>query len=181
MARFLFLLLTILAAQGCSSTPRVPLLTIGSQVDFNLLEDQHGNPFKHQEVMNTVLFVNSMQGNALIRNTLGDIDVTCLKNGKVVYLADISGMPSLVSALIAVPRMRDYPYPVWLDRNGLATAALPVKDDAVTVLTLNKSAIVAVDHLPAATALRERLLQECGAAQQQVAGSIDIRSPAEKL
>jgi hypothetical protein len=171
MSRFfrLAVVLALFVASGCSSSPAVLPLAIGSQVDFNLLEDQRGNPFTHQDAMTTVLFVDSMKGNSLIRDTLKDVDVTCMSEGRVVYLADISGMPSLISTLIAVPRMRDYPYPVWLDRNGLATAALPVQEDAVTVLTLKQSAIVAVDHLREPAQLFQRLLKECGPAPQQVA------------
>ncbi len=165
----LALVLALVVVSGCSSTPSVTPLAIGSQVDFSLLADQRGNSFTHQDAMTAVLFVNSMKGNSLIRDTLKDVDVSCMTEGRLVYLADISGMPSLISKLIAIPRMRDYPYPVWLDRNGLATAALPVEEDAVTVLTLKQSAIVAVDHLREQAELHQRLLKECGPARQQVA------------
>lgn len=171
MTRFfpLAFVLALFVASGCSSSPAVPPLSIGSLVDFNLLEDQRGNPFPHQGTMSTVFFVNTMKGNALMRDTLKEINVACLQEGRVVYLADISGMPSLISKLIAIPRMRDYPYPVWLDRNGLATAALPIEDDKVTVLTLKKSAIVAMDQLQDSGELRQHLLDQCGPAHQQVA------------
>lgn len=165
----LALVLALFMASGCSSSPAVPPLSIGSLVDFSLLEDQRGNAFTHQATMSTVFFVNTMKGNALMRDTLKEINVTCLQDGRVVYLADISGMPGLIASLVAIPRMRDYPYPVWLDRNGLATSALPVEDDTVTVLTVKQAAITAVVQLKEGAALRQRLLDECGPALQQVA------------
>ena len=158
-------LLALFCVSGCTSAPVAKPLSIGSQVDFAHLQDQHGNPFTHHDATTTVLYVDTMKGNALVRDTLSRVDNSCMTEGRVVYLADISGMPSIISTLIAVPRMRDYPYPVWLDRNGLATEALPLEEDAVTVLTLEDSAIVAVEYLTLESALEQRLLAECGPAR----------------
>lgn len=161
--------LAVCCSAGCASSAPVPLLTIGEQVDFNLLEDQHGKPFTHQAAMKLVLYVDSMKAKNLVRDTLVAIDTGCLHDGRVVYLADISGMPGLISTLIAVPRMRNYPYPIWLDRSGVATDALPVQDDAVTLLTVEQQAITRIEFLAGATALLPRLQAECGPAAQQVA------------
>ena len=74
--------------------------------------------------------------------------------------------------------MRDYPYPVWLDRNGLATDALPQEEDAVTVLSLKESAVEQVEHVRGKSALYSRLLQDCAPAAQQVAAVPDnIQQP----
>ena len=155
-------------SSGCASNPVTPL-SIGNQVDFSLLEDQHGNGFAYQDNMKLVLYVDSMKSKNLVRDSLQDIDQTCMNDGRVVYLADISGMPSLISRLIAIPRMRDYPYPIWLDRNGLATEALPVRDDMVTVLTVDHQAISGMEFYADTQPLLKVLLAECGPAQQQVA------------
>ena len=161
-------LLALCISTGCASNP-APSLSIGSQVDFNLLEDQFGHSFTYQDQMKLVLYVDTMRAKNLVRDSLNDIDVSCLKDGRVVYLADISGMPGLISRLIAVPRMRDYPYPVWLDRNGLATEALPIRDDAVTVLLVDHQAITGMEFYLDVQQLLKPLLAECGPAHQQVA------------
>ena len=170
MKRFSWLAvgLALLLSSGCASTP-VPPLSIGNQVDFSLLEDQFGNKFVHQDNMQLALYVDSMKAKNLVRDSLNDVDITCMKEGRVVYLADISGMPSLISKLIAIPRMRDYPYPIWLDKDGLATEALPVRDDAVTVLTIDHLAITGMDYFLDVPQLVQRLAKECGPAHQQVA------------
>lgn len=172
MFRFRLLLsclFVLFATSACSQSKPVEYLAIGNQVDFSLLEDQYGHPFKHEDVMNTVLYVNSMRAKKITRDALEGIDLSCLDGGRVVYLADISGMPGLISTLIAVPRMRNYPYPIWLDRSGVATDALPVQDDAVTLLTVEQQAITRIEFLAGATALLPRLQAECGPAAQQVA------------
>lgn len=170
---WLVLLLTIVGSAGCAANAPVQPLSIGQQVDFSLLEDQRGNAFVHQQDMKLVLYVDGMKAKNLVRDALVDVDQSCLNEGRVVYLADISGMPSLISSLIAIPRMRNYAYPIWLDRTGLATEALPVQDDAVTVLTLDAQAIKAVDFVPDTPTLLQRLRTECGPASQQMAHAGD--------
>ena len=171
MFRSLFSLAVVLGSllvSACSSAPVTPL-TIGNEVDFSALEDQFGHTFTYEAVMNTVLYVNNMKAKNLVRDSLAELDVECLRQGKVVYLADISGMPTLISKLIAVPRMREYAYPVWLDYNGLATGALPVKDDMVTVLQVEKGAIRSLEYETDVNGLLARLRPVCGPAKQQVA------------
>jgi hypothetical protein len=119
--------------------------------------------------MNTVLYVNSMRGKKITRDALEAVDLSCLDGGRVVYLADISGMPSLISKLIAVPRMRDYGYPVWLDYNGLATGQLPVREEAVTLISVQAGAIRGLEFITDSHTLAEKLLPECGHAKAQVA------------
>ncbi len=164
----LWLLLALATGPGCASTP-VATLSIGNQVDFALLEDQHGTGFAYQDSMKLVLYVDSMKAKNLARDSLNDVNPQCLNEGRVVYLADVSGMPSLITHLIAIPRMRSYPYPIWLDQNGLATEALPIREDAVTVLAVDHQAIVAMDFYVDGQQLLKRLLLECAPATQQVA------------
>ena len=158
-------LLLSLLLSGCSQTPPAPSVSIGSQVNFSQLRDQFGHPFNHLEAMTTVLYVDTMKAKDLVRAALAQLDLSCMKTGQLVYLADISGMPALISTLIAVPRMRQYPYPIWLDYDGLATAGLPVKDDVVTVLHVKNGTIGAVEFVPDTQGLVSRLKPLCGPAK----------------
>lgn len=131
--------------------------------DLNSLVNQFGEPFKGQDSMELVMLVAGMKVKNMVRETQSDIDASCLQEGRVVYLANISGMPKLVSKLIAVPRLRDLPYPVWLDYAGDTTTGLPFKKGQVTLVSLDhgrqSSSVVFADSQEA---LRERLLAECG-------------------
>ncbi len=172
MFRFRLLLsclIVLFATTACSQSKPAQYLAIGNQVDFSLLEDQYGHPFKHEDVMNTVLYVNNMRGKKITRDALVGIDLSCLDAGRVVYLADISGMPSLISKLIAVPKMRDYDYPIWLDYSGLATEQLPVREDMVTLIQVSAGAIRSLEFISDSQTLQDKLLPECGEAKEQVA------------
>ena len=159
----------LFALSACSSTPPSEPLTIGSQVDFAALEDQHGKAFSYQTVMQTLLFVDSMDAKDKVRDVLGSLRMSCLEEGRVVYLADISGMPLIISKLIAVPRLREYEYPIWLDYNGLATQQLPTHEDQVTYVQVYGGTIRAIEFIEDPKILLSRLLPQCGPAQQQMA------------
>lgn len=65
----------------------------------------------------------------------------------VVYVADISRMPALVSKLFAVPAMRELPFPVWLARDAASVGILPREAGKLTVLALKDGKVAAVHYL----------------------------------
>ncbi|WGY47116.1 hypothetical protein [Vibrio sp. ABG19] len=149
---------------GCA-TSEVPPLAIGDKVNLAGLQDQNENTFTHQNKMQALLFVDGMAGKDLIQNALNTIDTQCMDEGKLVYLADISAMPGLISKFIAVPKMRDYGYPVWLDRDGAASSALPVREDQVTLLSIDDQLISGEEFFASSEALTQRLAKMCGVAK----------------
>jgi hypothetical protein len=58
------------------------------------------------------------------------------------YVADIAGMPAVISRLFAVPAMRDYTYSVLLDRDGSQTADWPRRPEQLTVIGLDDGRVV---------------------------------------
>ncbi len=88
-----------------------------------------------------VLFAHDMTGNDLIEEALSDFDNQKLDAKKAVYIADISGMPSLIAKLFAIPSMRDRAYSIMLDKEGDVTAKFERKEDKVTIFYLDKEAI----------------------------------------
>lgn len=152
---------------GCASEPPVPPLTIGDSVNLKDVTDQNHQPFAHQEDMKVLMFVEGMEAKELVRESLETIDTRCMKDGELVYLANISRMPSIISQLVAVPAMRDYPYPVWLDWGGEASLGLPVREDQVTVLSLDRQSIVRADYYESTSDLSRFLTTLCGPASQE--------------
>lgn len=71
----------------------------------------------------------------------------------VVYVADISRMPALVSRLFAVPAMRELPFAVWLARDAANVAILPREAGKLTVLALQDGKVAALHYLADVSAL----------------------------
>ncbi len=125
------------------------------------LSNQHDKPFAHEDSVEVVLFVKGMKSKNLVRDALADIDQQCLHDGRVVYVANISKMPKMISKTMAIPRMRKLPYPVWLDRTGDATANLPAKKKQVTFLRLASDAQPAAEYFSDSARLASALKDFC--------------------
>ena len=121
------------------------------------LEDQHGEERSVDEATKMVLFSRDMDGGALLKDALADVEPGALASLGAAYVADISGMPALVARMFAVPAMRKRPYPMLLDREGQVTAQLPDVEGQATLIFLEGLVVSRVAHLGSAAELRETL------------------------
>ncbi len=123
------------------------------------LEDQFGRAHRLDAEVAVLVFSRDMDGGALIKDALSDRDAADLQRLRAVYIADISGMPSLIARLFALPRMRNRAYPMLLDRDGAATRGLPDIEKHATLIFLDALRVVRIEHYDTAEAL-DRALAE---------------------
>lgn len=136
MRRLLWLAAACLVAGAAAAEP----LGEGDAFPEIALANQHGELRRVDAEVRVVLFSRDMDGGAVVRTAL-DRDPALLERHAAVYVSDVSRMPALVRGLIAKPRMRRRPYPVLLDEEGDATAALPSREGRPTVLLLEAGRI----------------------------------------
>ena len=120
---------------------RVPAYRVGDAVDAFTLEDQHGDPASVDATTRVVLFSRDMDGGDILKAALEDVSAQTLEARGAVYVSDISGMPSLVATLFALPAMRGRPYDMLLDRDGETTARLPDVVGRATLIHLSEGRI----------------------------------------
>ena len=118
------------------------------------LEDQHDQTRAIGPSTRIILFSRDMDGGKLLRTALEGAPEGHLASRNVVYVSDISGMPSLVATMFAVPSMRGRPYPMLLDRTGEATARLPDVEGKATLIFLSDLEIERVEHADDAEEVR---------------------------
>lgn len=124
------------------------------------LKDQFDKTQKIDQSTKLVLFAHDMGGNDLLEEALADYDNDKLSAKNIVYLADISGMPSLIGRLFALPAMRKRPYSMMLDREGDISAAINAKEDQITVIYLNQLTIDKTEHLATAESIKQVLSKQ---------------------
>jgi hypothetical protein len=132
-------------------------LAPGSRLDPISLEDQHGETRSVDASTRLVLFSRDMAGGKFLREALEDRDGAYLASHGTVYVADISGMPSLIARIFAIPRMRGRGYPMLLDRDGSVTTALPDEEGKATLLFLDGLRVQRVEHVDSAAAVKEAI------------------------
>lgn len=119
---------------------------VGSSMPAFSLEDQHGKKVSVQPYTRLVIFAADKAASDLANEVLGNEKEGVLERLQAVYLADISGMPALVTRMFALPAMRALPFPIGLAREAGVLAELPRQKGAVSVIRLADGKVSGVDH-----------------------------------
>lgn len=159
---FPLLFLTLSAAlTACVPHKQTGYLDIGNRLDFRQLVSQHGAPFGNTDSVQLVLYADSMAASRMTHKVLSSYDPACLNQGNVVFVGDISGMPAFIARVAAIPLMQSYPYPVWLDYDGVATKNIPVQQKQVSMIDVEDGRLVAMGYAQTEVALHTSLARYC--------------------
>mgnify|MGYP001122387654 FL=1 len=71
-------------------------------------------------------------------------------------MADITGMPSLITKFIALPKMKDYPFSVLLIDEANKTL-FPVKEDMISIISLENGKVTDIKYVKTAAELGQIL------------------------
>ena len=110
-------------------------LNIGDSAPTFEIKDQFEKMHKISADTKTILLAETRSTSVIIREYLLTKEKNFLEDNKAQYIADISGMPSLISRFIALPKMRDYPFSILLVDEE-QTKSFTKKEDKITVYTL---------------------------------------------
>ncbi|MFN8642522.1 MAG: FAD/FMN-containing dehydrogenase [Candidatus Binatia bacterium] len=127
------------------------------------LADQHDVAGAIGPDTQAIVFTRDMDAGDVAKAALAE-HASLLASARAVYVADISRMPALVAKLFAVPAMRKRPYRMLLDRDGTATADLPAREGAVTLIRLREGTVASIEYVYTAEALRDALAAPATAA-----------------
>jgi len=149
LALLLFLVSGVSVAQDAAET-----YGAGDRISKISLNDQHDEAQAVDASTRIILFSRDMDGGKLFKEALADTAEGFLAEKGAVYISDISGMPSLVARMFALPSMRKRPYPMLLDRTGEDTSRLPDVEEQATVIFLKELLIERVEHVDSANGMR---------------------------
>jgi len=119
-----------------------------------ILPDQHDEPHPLVEKTGIILFAPDHASSAIAHQLLVQAKPDAVTRLGIRYVADISGMPSLIARLFALPKMRGYPYRMLLGHAAEDTALLPRREGRVTVLHVRDWKIERIEFADSLTALR---------------------------
>ncbi len=91
-------------------------LNIDSSIVDIKIKDQFDKVHTLNSDVKTILFASDKGTSDMLRDYLLPLSEkeNILEKNSAVYVADISGMPSLISKFIALPKMKKYPFSVLL-------------------------------------------------------------------
>lgn len=157
---------TTLTALGCalalswSLAAEAAPLVAGSAMPALSLHDQHDQPAPVVPATRWVVFTAEKPVSDMVSAVLAAEPKGVVDRLHLVYVADISGMPSMVTRLFALPKLRELPFPIALVREPAQVtqaADIPRLPGRATVLRLENATVVQVSSAGQATELRALL------------------------
>lgn len=115
-------------------------LNINDKFSSFSLPDQFDKIHNVNSNLSTIIVSFEKETSKLINEYLSHKNVNFLKIHKSVFIADISSMPSIITKLFALPKMRDYKHPILLIYDEKGNKFLK-KDDNVTIYNLKNGVV----------------------------------------
>lgn len=135
-------------------------LELGERLAPWTLLDQHEQAYSLNEQTRILLVARSMDAARLVKAALKDRPQGYLEARQAVFVADISGMPSLIARMFAIPSMREYSYRVLLDPEARVAPRYPGDRDKVLWLDLRQERLQGRREFASADELAAALEQE---------------------
>lgn len=136
------IILTILCASWLFANP----FNLDDNIGSFTLQDQFDKKHTVDSSIKTMIISFEKATNADMNEFLSAKEEGFLAKNNTVFIADISGMPSLITTLFALPKMRDYKYPVLLiydeDDNKFS-----YQEDKFTLYKLQDGVITSVEYI----------------------------------
>lgn len=118
----------------------------GSKVEAFSAKTQHDKEFTFKPADTQFLLVShDMETGKKANAVLTTVGADNLTNKKVVYLANIFGMPG-VGRMFALPKMRKYSHTIILGDNAELISKFPEEKNKVTVLKLSGGKVTSVTY-----------------------------------
>lgn len=139
MTKSLFLLLlSISFAFGAT-------LKVGDTLTQLQLPDQFGKQHTITAAQcTTIVIANNKDASVMTNNFLNTKTPTFLQEHRTCYISDIHSMPSLITKLFALPKMKKYTFPILLMYEAEENI-FPKKDDFLTVVKFTNNKITSID------------------------------------
>lgn len=157
---------TALTALVCAVALSLPMpadaapLTSGSAMPALSLNDQHDKPAPVSASTRWLVFAAEKPVSDMVSALLAAEPAGVADRLRLVYVADISGMPALVTRMFALPKLRELPFPIALVRDAAQVtqvADIPRVTGAATVLRLDNGRVAQVATIRVADELRTLL------------------------
>jgi hypothetical protein len=85
-------------------------LSVGSALPELTLKDQHDKPVAIASDIRWVLIASEKQVSDMVSAVLSTEPTGVMARIRLVYVADISGMPALITRMFALPKLRELPF-----------------------------------------------------------------------
>ena len=119
---------------------------VNSNIGSFELKDQFDKQNTVNSDVQTIIFSSERGTSSAINEFLSTKGADFLEKNNTVFIADISGMPSIISYLFALPKMKKYNYNVLLIEEENDKRFL-LKEERLTVYTLENGVVKNIKYV----------------------------------
>lgn len=130
-------------------------LKIGDEFPNLELEDQTETVQRIPEDTKKVFFIADMSASKIVNSVLEEKKSEYLPSFHSVLISDIHRMPGLITKFVALPKMRGYPYRIYLIRDDRTGVPFPKEKEKITMIVLKKGIVQRIQFL----STQEELIQ----------------------
>lgn len=125
-------------------------LHVGESFPKLTLVDQFDTKTEIQTTGTTTLILSFEKDvSSEIKSYLDTKEKDFLRLNHVMYISDISGMPSLITSWFAIPKMKKFTFKVSLILDEEEAKVIDRKEGEVTVITLKNNTITSIEFVEA--------------------------------
>jgi len=162
MKNIMLALLLSLSFLGCSDEVTTPLeskVAVGKSLESLTLNDQFEKPHTLSADTKKVIFAFSKDMGHMSNEFFEKQGVGYLSNHKAVFVADVSGAPSLIRSMFILPGLKDFKHTVLVieDKNAAAAYRNEAHKEELMILDLNNFVIEKIEFVKTADALDKAL------------------------
>lgn len=139
-------ILMVVFLLGLAPLSQASGFTVGSGIPAMKLEDQHGVASVLPGNAKRLIFTADKSASDLVNGYLAAQAPDYLVRQEAVFVADISGMPSLITRFVALPAMRELPYSLHLVRDAQAAAFLPRRKGQATLVDVRDGKVSGIGY-----------------------------------
>ena len=116
-------------------------LNLRARLPSIVLNDQFDQPVLIDSSTQWIVFSQEKAVNACVSDYMSEQGAQQIRQRGIVYVADISGMPTLVTRMFALPKMRKLSFPIGLARDSKILADIPRRNGAATILRVHSGVV----------------------------------------
>lgn len=128
------LLATLSTPWGRPAAAQVPDFDLGA---LGLL-DQWDQPLPDPAKVKWLLTGRDMESRKWAHEAFSSRGRAWMEAKGLVFVADTSGMPKLITKMMALPKMRGYAYPLYLDQEGQWVKQWPGQEGRLTLIKMTQ-------------------------------------------
>lgn len=113
---------------------------VGDKIEDFTLPDQFDNNITFNSDIKTIIMTFEKDVAVGVNDFLKTKDKEFLIKNSTIFIADISSMPSFVTSMFALPKMRKYPYSVGLIYDEFGEK-FNIQDEKITIYKVNQNEI----------------------------------------